>query len=155
MDLEKVLACRVCGYPFVLYLRDGRTRKQDPELLAKRVSCPDCDRTYHRGQEDDAYHLEGDPTARLDVLEASEWGRRWQRPPRVLLDTVDDYGRHVWLRISTSFIRVLEQRPDEALALLASQRPGAFDPDRVRFVCWHHDDYGPGGYRIAEVLLPA
>ncbi len=72
-------------------------------------------------------------------------------PPRVLLDTRDAYGRHVWLRISDNLFRVLLQRPGDTFSLLASQRPGSFEPRSVKFVCWHMDEME--GYRIAEVLV--
>lgn len=72
-------------------------------------------------------------------------------PPRVLLDTYDDYGRHVWLRISDNFFRVLLQRPEDIFSLLASQRPGSFEPGSGKFICWHMDEME--GYRIAEVLV--
>lgn len=153
LDLDRVLACRTCGYPFVRFFKDGRRIERDPSLRVKRILCPDCAQAYLRAEDGPSYHLEGEPSERMEILEVEEWRHRWRRPPLVFLDTFDDYGRHVWLRVSRSLVQVLKRRPGDAFSILASQRPGAFDPESVRFVCWHNDDFAPGEYRIAELLL--
>lgn len=153
-DLEKVLACRYCGYPFICVFKHGREIRQGLGAgEGKKIDCPDCGRTYVCDKKNSSYHADGDPPERMNWIGAEKWRKEWRRPPRVLLDTVDSWGIHVWMRVSRNLVDVIEHEPAETFSILASQRPGAFDPGRVRFVCWHRDDFAPDEYRIAELLV--